>query len=101
MVFDKFKLDEYFIDKISGEDLKASKPHPEIFIKASEIAQENKNNCIVIEDSTNGIIAAHKAGIFCAGYNGGNTHHQDFTLANIVVKDFKDLTINKINAYLD
>lgn len=100
MVFDKFKLDKYFIDKISGEDLRASKPHPEIFIRAAAIAQEEKKNCIVIEDSTNGILAAHKAVIFCAGYNGGNTHLQDFTLADIVVNDFNELTINKINNIL-
>lgn len=101
MVFDKFKLDEFFIDKISGEDLIASKPHPEIFIKASEIAQEKKENCIVIEDSTNGIKAAHKAGIFCVGYSGGNTLHQDFSLANIVVNNFNDLKINNINNFLN
>ena len=29
----------------------------------------NKKECIVIEDSTNGIIAAKSAGIYCVGYN--------------------------------
>lgn len=99
MVFDKFKLDKYFIDKISGEDLEASKPHPEIFIKAAEMANEDRENCMVIEDSTNGIIAAHRAEIFCAGYKGGNTHQQDFTLADIVIKDYKDLEVDRVNKH--
>ena len=32
-VFDRFELHQYFTAKISGADLKASKPHPEIFEK--------------------------------------------------------------------
>ena len=55
-----------FMGKISGADLEESKPNPEIFIKAAEIEVEPKENCMVIEDSTNGIIVAHRAGIFCA-----------------------------------
>lgn len=99
MVFDKFELASYFIGKLSGEDFKASKPHPEIFLKAAEMAKENKANCMVIEDSTNGIKAAHSAGIFCAGFSGGNTLLQDFSLANLVVTDYKELEIDKLKSY--
>ena len=99
MVFEKFKLDSFFIDRISGEDLKASKPHPEIFIRAAEMANENKANCMVIEDSTNGIKAAHSASIFCAGYKGGNTELQDYSLANIVVSDYKELKTEKLKSF--
>ncbi|MGB1309400.1 MAG: HAD family hydrolase, partial [Oceanihabitans sp.] len=53
-VFTRFDLDQYFTAKLSGADLKASKPHPEIFIKAAEASGFNRNECIVIEDSTNG-----------------------------------------------
>ena len=99
MVFEKFSLNSYFMGKISGADLKESKPHPEIFLRAAEIADESKENCMVIEDSTNGIMAAHRAGIFCAGYKSKHTHGQDYVLANIVVNDFKELETNKINPY--
>jgi beta-phosphoglucomutase-like phosphatase (HAD superfamily) len=34
-VFDRFDLQKYFTAKISGADLTASKPHPEIFEKAA------------------------------------------------------------------
>lgn len=99
MVFEKFNLNPFFIGKISGADLKASKPHPEIFIRAAEIAKQDRKNCMVIEDSTNGIVAAHKAGIFCAAYKGGNTHLQDYSLASITVTDYKDLELNRLSAY--
>ncbi len=40
-IFERFDLDKYFKAKISGADLKASKPHPEIFLKAAELADEH------------------------------------------------------------
>lgn len=99
MVFEKFKLDPYFQGKISGESLKASKPHPEIFIRAAEMAGANKKDCMVIEDSTNGVLAAHRAEIFCAGYKSDFTHGQDLSLADIVVSDYRDLEISKLTSY--
>lgn len=50
-----------------------------------------KNQCIVIEDSTNGIEAAVGAGIFCVGYVSANTKKQDLSKANVIVKDFADI----------
>lgn len=99
MVFDKFGLEQYFIGKISGADLKESKPHPEIFLLATQMTGEPIENCMVIEDSTNGILAAHRAGIFCAGYKSSNTHQQDYSLANLVVDDFSELELEKISKY--
>lgn len=99
MVFEKFGLEPYFSGKISGAELKESKPHPEIFLRAAQIADEPNANCMVIEDSTNGILAAHRAGIFCAGFKSSNTHGQDYSLANTVVTDFKELEIEKLKNF--
>lgn len=101
MVFEKFELDPYFIGKISGAELKESKPNPEIFLKAADIANEPIENCMVIEDSTNGILASHRAGIFCAAYKSEHTLQQDYALANILVADFKDLELEKISQYFN
>lgn len=99
MVFEKFGLEKYFSGKISGADLKESKPHPEIFLKAAEMAGQPIENCMVIEDSTNGILAAHRAGIFCAAYKSFHTHNQDYSLANIIVSDYAELEVGKISKF--
>jgi len=90
-VFTRFELDQYFKAKISGADLKASKPHPEIFEKAAELAAVKCSECIVIEDSTNGIKAAKSAGIYCIGYDSINSKNQDYTLANKVISDYTSI----------
>jgi len=99
MVFKKFELEKYFGGKISGADLKESKPHPEVFLLAAEMAGEPVQNCMVIEDSTNGILAAHRAGIFCAAYRSPNSKNQDYTLADTVVSDYEELELDRISKY--
>ena len=71
-IFNRFDLDSYFKAKLSGADLAASKPHPEIFIKAAEASGYKLHECMVVEDSTNGIKAAHAAGIYCVAYRSPN-----------------------------
>lgn len=48
---------------ISGEDIKESKPNPEIFLTPCEKLDVDTDNAIVLEDSTNGINASLNAGI--------------------------------------
>lgn len=99
-VFTRFELNQYFKAKISGADLKASKPHPEIFEKAAELSGFPRAACMVIEDSTNGIKAAKSAGVYCIGYNSFHSKNQDYSLADIVVNDFSHVLYEKINDLL-
>ncbi|MBE9490112.1 MAG: HAD-IA family hydrolase, partial [Bacteroidetes bacterium] len=95
-VFTRFELDKYFTAKLSGADLIASKPHPEIFEKAVKATRFNKNECMVIEDSTNGIKSAITAGVFCIGYKSLHSKNQDYTLANKVISDFHEIYYQEI-----
>ncbi|MBU4538374.1 MAG: HAD family phosphatase [Weeksellaceae bacterium] len=98
-VFEKFELEKYFLGKISGADLQESKPHPEIFITAAEMAGEQKENCMVIEDSTNGIEAAFSAGIFCVAYQSAHSKSQNYDKAGLLVSDFSDIEFEKMERY--
>lgn len=90
-VFDRFNLHSYFSAKISGADLTASKPHPEIFEKAALLGNTPKENCIVIEDSDNGIKAANDAGIFVFGYNNKLSEGQTLENADAVIDCFSKM----------
>ncbi|WP_116788017.1 HAD family hydrolase [Flavobacterium psychrotrophum] len=95
-VFDRFGLHQYFTHTVSGEDFPQSKPHPAIFLKAAELSGSPVTECIVIEDSTNGITAANAAGIFCVGYRSANTAPQELGEASLVINHFDELTAEKI-----
>ncbi len=99
-IFNRFNLHQYFTHKVSGEDFPKSKPHPAIFLKAAELAQTPVENCIVIEDSTNGIQAAKSAEIYCIGYDSFHSKMQDYSKADKVITHFNELnfiTIKNIN----
>ena len=96
-VMKRFKLDRFFSNKLSGADLKASKPHPEIFINAAKAANALANECFVIEDSTNGVRAAHKAGIYCVAYKSEHSKNQDYTLADMLISDYKEITFERMH----
>jgi HAD superfamily hydrolase (TIGR01509 family) len=95
-VFNRFKLHSYFSHIVSGEDFPQSKPNPDIFLEAVRLSKSNKENCVVIEDSTNGIKAANAAGIYCVGYRSVNSKQQDYSLANLVIDSFEELDYKNI-----
>ena len=100
-IFDRFDLSQYFKAKISGADLAFSKPYPEIFEKAAVLAGFDRSECLVIEDSTNGIKAAKAASIYCVGYDSFYSKNQDYSLADIVVSDFMEISYEKINGLFE
>lgn len=52
-----------FDDIICGDEIKESKPSPDIFLKALEKLNLSADEVIVLEDSRMGILAAHRAKI--------------------------------------
>ncbi|MDQ1086116.1 HAD family phosphatase [Siphonobacter sp. SORGH_AS_1065] len=97
-VFKRFGLSPYFTHIVSGEDFPKSKPDPAIFEYAASLSVAPKSQCIIIEDSTNGVKAAKAAGIYCVGYNSEHSEMQDLSLADQVINHFSELNAEKIRA---
>ena len=95
-IFTRFDLHQYFSHVVSGEDFPKSKPDPAIFLHAAHLSNNKIENCVVIEDSTNGIKAAKSANIYCIGYDSPNSKLQDYSLADKVISDFKELNYELI-----
>ncbi len=100
-IFTRFNLHQYFTHIVSGEDFPKSKPHPAIFQHAAFLSGTPIENCIVIEDSTNGILAAKAAGIYCIGYDSVNSKMQDYSKADKVISHFNELSFEKIRTIND
>jgi HAD superfamily hydrolase (TIGR01509 family) len=95
-VFTRFGLHDFFTHIVSGEDFPKSKPHPAIFEHAASLSTAPKENCIVIEDSTNGVRAAKAAGIYCVGYVSEHSKDQHLDEADLVINQFKELSAQVI-----
>ncbi len=90
-VLARFALEDYFQYRIGGNEVKKSKPEPEIFLKAAKQSDSDTKQCLVIEDSRNGVLAAKSAGMTCIGLQNPSSGNQDLSLADIVVKDLSEI----------
>ncbi len=84
-VIEKIGIEHYFTCWISGEEVERSKPEPDIFLKAAELLKVNPQECIVIEDSESGTVAAKRAGMKCIGYRNPNSGQQDLSKADLII----------------
>lgn len=76
---------------ISQADVKRHKPDPEAYELALNRLNANSVDSIVIEDSTPGLIAAHRAGCASIAMRHNFNKRHDFSLAKLVVSDFNEL----------
>jgi beta-phosphoglucomutase len=94
-------LRDYFPVIVSAEDVTAGKPEPEIFLKA--LAQLNEHvgparpitpgECVVIEDSREGIRGARRAGMPCLAVTNSHLSEQ-LTEANAIVKSLEEVELS-------
>lgn len=56
-------IEKYFAAVICGDMVEKSKPEPDIYLKACAEINENPADCVAIEDSKNGLLSAHRAGM--------------------------------------
>lgn len=64
-ILNSLKIKHFFTIIINGDEIKKGKPNPDIFLKAAEKLNVSPLNCLVLEDSPNGIKAAKSAGMKC------------------------------------
>ena len=76
---------EEFDVVVTFDDVEYAKPAPDIFLKVLEKMGIDAENALVLEDSQNGVIAAHRAGIRAVAVPNPITEIQDFSLATAVV----------------
>lgn len=76
---------------VSGMDLERPKPFPDIFLECSKQLGVEPKECIVIEDSANGLKSGKKAGMACVGYINPNSGDQDLSEADYLFESFLNI----------
>ncbi len=94
-ILDTLNLRHYFSVIVGEKDVTEAKPSPEIFLTAAKIAGIKPHDCLVIEDSLNGIIAARRAEMKVVGITTFHTA-EELSHTDWVIKDYTELTIDKL-----
>lgn len=90
-VVETFDIRRYFDVLATGEDFQKSKPSPDIFLGTAEALNVSPHECLVIEDSINGVSAAKSAGMKCIGFENPNFNVPSLTEADLVVSALSEI----------
>ncbi len=91
-VMETLGLTAYFDLLISGERVAHPKPAPDVFLRAAELLGLDPAECMVVEDSHNGVLAAQAAGMTSAAFLNPNSSGQDVSMATAAFLTFEELT---------
>ncbi len=99
-VIEHFQLEKEFEAIITAEDVARGdgKPSPTIFLKAAAALSTDPEECIVIEDSYNGIVGAKRAGMYAIALNSGAHPELDLSEADEIVTSLKEIDLKKLFA---
>jgi HAD superfamily hydrolase (TIGR01509 family) len=75
---------------LAGDVVSKKKPDPEIYNLALERLGLEAVECVVVEDSRNGLLATKAAGMFCVVTTNSYTEDEDFSGADLVVTELGD-----------
>lgn len=92
LVLKAIGIDNFISCIVSGEEVPNNKPSPDIFLRTAKLMQLDPKDCLVVEDSANGVRAAKEAGMVCVAYLNLNSGKQDLTLADHLVHSIIDVT---------
>lgn len=80
----------HFSGIFAGDMVSKKKPDPEIYNLAKDQLQLNPEECVVVEDSRNGLLAAKAAGFPCLVTKSSYTHEEDFSEADAIYDELGD-----------
>ena len=88
------EIEDLIEEIVTSEDCEKGKPDPDIFLLAAERLGVEPGECLVVEDSRNGLIAAERAGMSRVGFNGAEMT-TDMEIAPFVFSDYREVNPNR------
>ncbi len=72
------------------------KPFPDIFLEAARQINVNPKQCVVVEDTPNGILAAKRAGMYVIGIT-STYSEKKLEKADFVISSFSELNLKLLH----
>lgn len=92
IILNRIGLADYFDAVSDGNNIKKSKPDPEVFLKAAEMLNIAPENCMIVEDADAGIEAGKRAGMKTFAL--GNATGADFYAKSLENVDLAEIINN-------
>mgnify|MGYP000159815074 FL=1 len=95
-VLDALEIRQYFECYTSGEEVEHPKPAPDTFLRAMEKLNLKPEDCIIVEDSTNGGKAAAAAGAKCVWFHNPDSGDQQIPHAVLTITSWSPENVDKL-----
>jgi HAD superfamily hydrolase (TIGR01509 family) len=95
-VLDKFSLNEFFSVVVSGDFIELGKPNPDIYLYTANNLGVKPRECVVIEDSINGVKSAKSAGMVCIAVPDKRLSQKEFQIADLIVDSLDKISVEMI-----
>jgi HAD superfamily hydrolase (TIGR01509 family) len=97
---DRHGLAQFFRAVCTRDDVTAVKPAPDLFLLAARRMGIDPRDCVVFEDSPNGLTAAHAAGMWAVAVPNGLTRPLRLPSPHLVLASLAEFTLEEISARL-
>lgn len=91
-VLKRFGIDRFFSVTVARQDYARAKPQPDAFLTAAQKLNLEPTQCVVVEDTYKGVMAAVNAEIACIAAPNQYTLRNDFSKASVVIPNLSELT---------
>lgn len=91
-VFEEIPIEGLFDSVTTGEEVRNKKPAPDLFLAAADKLDARPEECIVIEDASSGIKAAHSAKMKVIVLARDDEHAKELADAELVIRDYNQLS---------
>ena len=85
---------------LTSEDFERSKPDPDCYLKAASRLGASTDECIVFEDSFNGLRSGRAANMKVVGLATTNSAEAISELSDIQITDYRDMGFNQLSSLL-
>ena len=90
------ELHQLFDRILTSEDFAASKPAPDCYLLGAQVFGVEPSECVVFEDSINGLRAGRDSGAYVVGLSTTNPAEVIRPLADLVVSDFTSPDLSRL-----
>ena len=87
-------LFDQFVTIVTADDVEFAKPEPDIYLKVLDNLGVAPQNALVLEDSYNGVVASHRAGIRVIAVPNEVTAEHDFSLATAIIPSIEAINLS-------
>ena len=96
ILLNKSEIAHFFDAIVTTSEAGKSKPSPDVYLLAANKIGVLPENCIVFEDSPNGLLAAKSAGMYCVVIQSDSELIQKLSGADYLIQSFREISLARL-----